>query len=275
MSARAEAEKPYVLIVGEGIHDVAAVVRILKLGEFKELRNFRELPKFFQDMVPKKYPYPDDSLRHIVPHPSFLESSEGYVAVHNAGGINKIADGLFQLIGARRTPYPCAVALLVDMDKKSRSQRTKEIQEQLADYCKETEIDGIEVNSFKDGHIRLDEVEIPSFLYLFPDCCQQGTLEKLLLDGADRSYPKLRMAADNYISAVREISGEEEYPFSNFDGDKATVGVMVNALKPGRPNQASIFDDKWFTNDSLRALKLHKQFADFLSTVLNTFQPHS
>ena len=281
MSGSAAKMKPYVLIVGEGIHDVAAVVKILKLRGFQELEYLHDLPQLFQLMIPSKYPSEqDDRLRHIVSHPSFLESDKGYVVAHNAGGKDKLAGALYRLIGSMRTPYPCAVALLADTDNKDCSQRTDEIQKQLADYFKEQEVDekDIAVNSFKDGHIDFDEEEVPAFRYLFPDCRQQGTLERLLLDGADRSYPKLRVEADKYISAVKDISRtdtKEKYRFSSFDGDKATVGVMVNVLKPGRPNQASIFDDKWFTNDTLRNLELHKQFSDFLSKVLDTFQHHS
>lgn len=256
--------QPYALIIGEGVHDVAAVIRILKLWQFRELRTLKDLPPFALPMVPGTYPDKDGLLKHLVPHPSFLISGDGksYVVVSNAGGTSRFGETLLGLLTGNVIDILAllrSVTILADMDNGPAAARQREIQAQLSDAF-DTH-NPVQVRNFTLGHISVKGVPVPSFLYLFPDNNGVGTLERVLLEGADLSYPDLSVCADAYLSGVNPA----KYPLKNFDAEKAKVGVIANALKPGKANQVSISDNDWFTASSLQqANSLHQQFSVFL-----------
>ena len=276
MSDEANKSQPYVIIVGEGPHDAAAVEKILTLWGFHEERDIKQVPSLFSPMIPRNYPVKDGYLGRFVPHPSFFRKGDGYVVTYNAGGMANIGSGLFKLLGGGQIGLLSnlrSLAVLADMDRETAEKRTKQIQAQMDKKFSSTGRVQIRLSApTQQGEViiildadKTDENRtVPAFLYLFPDNTQQGTLEKVLLAGAENSYPDLLTGARNYLDQVNR----EKYPLPNFNAAKVAVGVIANVLKPGKANQVSIADDDWFTVDTLVNIPLHHRFSGFLNNVL-------
>lgn len=258
--------RPYTLIVGEGVHDVMTVVKLLSLRGFQEIDSLKELPPFAQKMIPRQYPTdPYGRLKHVVSHPTVLSGESGYAVIAGTGGDSGFGDFLFEVLAPDRDDVHGnlrSVALIADMDHGPAKSRLEIIEEQLKKRF--AEVESVAVDSFLDGSIQVDGRDIPAFAYLLPDNKSDGTLERVLLAGAEKNYQNLLQEAVRYIDAIKDA-----YPFKNeFYQEKATVGVIANVLRPGRPNQASIHDDNWFTAGSLTDVSLHKQLSAFLDEVL-------
>ena len=280
MSDKQEGIVPYALILGEGIHDVAAVEKILKLWGYKVKQRKRQLPAFAVKMIPNAYPSTDSGsdsdavLNHTVTHPSFYEKEGIYVAVANAGSIDKLGKALKSLIGTGQEEVLAGVrsiAFLADMDNDDLGARKGRISGLVEDAFQD--VDFIQTDSFSNGVIQVDGRFVTVRLYLFPDNERHGTLETVLLDGAKANYTDLYNKADMYITCVTQIKdadGKPKYEMKNYDGDKVKTGVIANVLKPGFANQASIRagNNNWFTVNSLDTLPTHKKLSDFLRTVL-------
>ena len=91
-----------------------------------------------------------------------------------------------------------------------------------------------------------------------------------MIDGGGLAYPDLLTKAKEYVAYAKTQSACVD-TLKNFNGDKATVGVVSNMLRPGKANQVSIHDDNWITETSISAIPSHISFSAFLDTVLAKF----
>ncbi|RCW53431.1 hypothetical protein [Halanaerobium sp. ST460_2HS_T2] len=81
--------------VVEGAHDVAAIGKLLKKKDLKELRDQNLISEvWINNLIPEKFPFKEDKLDRITPIPSFYQSENVSVAIHVAGGDSKIANTL-------------------------------------------------------------------------------------------------------------------------------------------------------------------------------------
>ncbi len=258
----------FILIMTEGPHDVSAIGKILRIRGFQELDIKQEIPEELQVFIPKQYPFDDNGrMKWAVPRPTYLSKKENYVVIFNVGGISEIAGKMadsLSLLRASVLQMLCGIAIITDMDNLDREARLKALLNEL-----ESKMEDAQINKLSENEVKItnDTGTFPLYFFFFPDNSSKGTLENLLIDGAQIIYPDLLTGAQHYID-----NAKERYPLHNFDDLKATVGAVANVLKPGRANQVSIHDNDWFTKESLERLENHKRFATFLDSMLSLME---
>lgn len=158
----------------------------------------------------------------------------------------------------------CGAAVLADADIKTAADRRTELQKQLADELQD--VDDIEFNLSAPMQITLYGEVKPFDMYIFPDNQGVGTLERILLEGANMEYPELLQGAGSYVTYAKGLPCGKA--LKNFDEEKAVVGAIVSELKPGRAPQASLHDNNWFTKDSLLKVPLHRALSSFIDMII-------
>lgn len=256
------------VVVTEGIHDVASIGKILQLKGFQEAKSIEVIPDCLKNIIPKQYPFEGTELSRRVPYPSFFYCGDYWILVSNAGGDAKLINNLK---GILRTPRRkdiisklCGAAVLADADVRTAADRRSELQKQLVDEL--WGVDDIEFDLSVPSHIMLYEVTKPFEMYIFPDNHGIGTLERILLQGAQAEYSDLLQAANRYIECAKGLPCGRA--LKNFDGEKAVVGAIVSVLKPGKAPQASFHDNNWFTISSLANLPLHQSLSSFIDVII-------
>lgn len=257
-------EMQFALIITEGPHDSEAIKRIMNLKGFSELRKIDQIPPVLRAMIPQRYPFDKEgNLTWGVPRPLFLKQDNKLLVIINAGGKDQLGSKLadsFETLHESSLFSLAGIAVISDMDNGNLEQRRNELLNQLKQAF-ENDAD-IESAEELTGFIVTEEVRIPLLLFFFPDNKSQGTLEMVLLDGAENSYPELFENAHNYIEKAQEV-----ITFKNYDHLKSTVGVIANVLKPGKANQVSIGENNWFTKESIEHISSHKLLAEFLESL--------
>lgn len=100
---------------------------------------------------------------------------------------------------------------------------------------------------------------------MFPDNSRQGTLETVLLECAEISYPTLLTGANAYVDGV-DLSFKSAWGVS--DKNKVVVGCIANVLRPGKANQVSIQDNDWICSSTL-TLKSVDSLNTFVKNLLD------
>ena len=259
-------EMRFILIITEGPHDVAAISKVFRVRGYEEINNKNEIPYALQRTIPTTYPFQENGwMDRGVPRPCFLKYGNCYIVIINAGGVDIIGDSLsrfMDLTSLETLQMLQGIAIIADMDIDTLETKQKRIIKQILN------IEGITAKIVEplEGLVFKEDESFPLKLFFFPDNNVKGTLEILLLDGARAQYQDLYCEAVEYIDRAKK-----NYKLRNSDGLKATVGVIANVLKPGRANQVSIQDDKWFTKESLDIVPSHSLFAVFLDSLLKLF----
>ena len=256
------------IIVTEGVYDVVAIGKILRIKGFQEANHIEEIPDSLENIIPKQYPFEGSELSRRVPYPSFFFREDSWILVSNAGSDSKLMSNLKEILN---TPHRkdiisklCGAAILADADAKIAADRQFELQKKLND-----ELSGDEDFMFDlsmPTQITLYGEAKPFGMYIFPDNQREGTLERILLEGAKEKYPDLLQGASSYVTYAKGLPCGKE--LKNFNGEKAIVGAIASVLKPGRASQASFHDNNWFTKDSLLNLSLHQSLSGFIDMII-------
>lgn len=260
------------MIVTEGVHDVQAVSKLLRLKGFQETKTLSHIPRPLQDVIPRTYPWKGGGteLTWLVTHPSFFSKEDYFILVSNAGGETNLGRNLKELLSALRKQYIDAalrgVAMLTDADIKSCSEKTAAVCRDLAGAFHDSEDFAFSPSS--PEQLMLFGRAKPFSIYVFPNSQDSGTLEHVLIDGAKNTYPALLEKAEEYVSYAQKLPYGTALT-NNFNGRKAVVGVVSNALRPGRANQVSIHDDDWFTLQTLSTVPSHRALSGFIDSIIN------
>ena len=237
------------LIIVEGAHDIALIEKILRVNGVKEKISSKDkLPDIWKKIIPGEYPFDGDKLDRITPIPSFLKNEELSVAIKNAGSDSEILRVLYQtikLMDIKDALQLSGIFLLCDADAKTAEEKREGmLNENIESQECQLEKDSMQV-------IVYGKHKVPLFSFIFPDNEKKGNLENLLLDAASVVYPELWELAECYVQKAAEL------PMCNLkreqDRNKAKVGCITNAMKPGKANQVSIAD-----NDCVSKVTLEK-----------------
>lgn len=256
------------VVVAEGIHDVAAISKILRIRGFQEGQTIEEIPDFLVKLIPTTYPFEEGRLSRRVPFPSFFFRGEAWILVYCANSDSALANDLKGLLKAtsRKDVISrfCCAAVLADADTKTAQQRRVGLYRKLDEALADT--DDFQFDRSLPAQITLYGIAKPFVMYILPDDEHPGRLEQVLLQGAQEEYSELYAYACDYVETVKEIPWVAT--LREFVEEKAVVGAMTNVLKSGVAAQASIGHDNWFTEASLSSLPLHKALSAFIDTVI-------
>lgn len=250
------------LIIVEGAHDIAIIQKLLKLnGVTEEIRHEKDLPEVWKHTIPVRFPFNADRLDRITPIPSFVKNSEISVAIKNANSDKEIAKVLQQTLHfmeVREMDQLSAVMLVCDADKKKADAKQQELLNAVKDNGE---------FSFDEASMELDIKikKIPLYMFIFPDNCNEGNLENLLLQTAEVAYPELLDLASDYVDKASDFQRDLK---KEQNAKKAKVGCIANAMKPGKANQVSICDDDWVSAQTLNECSMLKKFNDVLKKMI-------
>lgn len=254
------------LIVVEGIHDLMAIYKILKLNEFKEINELQQIPSELNFFIPKKFPFKSNSLDRIVPCPTFMKAGNKFIVLEHTGGdraLIKELNTIYKL--SQNTCHIKSVGIVLDADNKSAEDKVAE----LEDDFNKLESEGIELmfsyNDIKCENATEVSDSIKYYTHVFPNNKDQGVLEDILLEGAEKEYLDLLNPASEYIDNVN-IKYKKKWKPS--DSKKATVGIIGNILKPSKANSTTIHDNDWFTNNSIKNIETHKLLNEFINKII-------
>jgi hypothetical protein len=277
----------YSFIATEGIQDVAFISKILKnLGfdrerykkKFIDSQDSEEagtqsskqifLNKFWYGLVPSTFPADGDGIfTEGVPLPWFWRGEQICVAVQNFRGMNSIITGLEENFSKISLADLFSVGFVLDADTNEQPANRfasfrQKIKEQIPD---------IPVLPNALGVIVGDAPKVGAFI--FPDNANVGTLEDLLLECADETYPNIKKHVGAFIDKEDEwlidLDKEERKEYDKPAGKrKLAVAGISSVMKPGRNIQNSIEDCRWLCDKTMAKNRV-RRFVDFLKELLD------
>ncbi|WEG13434.1 hypothetical protein PU629_03435 [Pullulanibacillus sp. KACC 23026] len=248
----------YSYFVVEGIHDAAAIGKLLKGFRFKPISQIDQVDPFWKKIIPLKFPYQGD-LNKRMPAPHFFQTLEHSVAIQYAGGDSKLYSTLSGTLANIGIDELFSIGIFCDADDSQAKSKYQRHFSHIREHIEEDTLKEI-LLSLTIGEVVKVSENINLGVYIFPNNHDKGVLEHLLIDGARTSYNDLLERATHYIENVDSQFKEKWKPY---DALKATVGTIANVLKPGKSNQVSIQDNDWITEESIQAssgLTLLKKF---------------
>ncbi|WP_037285458.1 DUF3226 domain-containing protein [Saccharibacillus sacchari] len=246
-------------IITEGPHDVELIGKILKMNGVRRVQLLKKLEDYWIDMIPKNYP-PDGDLMKRVPVPAFFQNESVSVAVHAAGSLTRIPAILNATLlnkSDKETKLD-AVGVVIDADMDLVPSFQKCIRdigdEQLTFSALGTP------GEIVDGSPRIG-------VYVLPDNEHPGTLESMVLDGAQVIYPDLLESAQKFVDEA-DPSYKELAGWKPADRNKAVIGCIANIHKPGKANQVSIGDNDWISETTRNQVPSIQQMEQFLKKLI-------
>lgn len=240
------------LIIVEGAHDIAVIERVLCInGVTEKIRKESELPEVWQRTIPVRFPFNQDRLERITPIPSFSMNAEVSVAIKNANSDSEIMETLQQLLQVMEIKDVVqinGILLVCDADDSTAEEKRR----RLLSSGKKTENFALNEETMLLD-VGVAGITIPVYTFIFPDNNHKGNLENLLLETAEVAYPELSVLAGEYVdkaSQYQDILKKNQY------AQKAKVGCIANAMKPGKANQVSIADNEWISEKTAEQCRM-------------------
>lgn len=257
----------FTYIIVEGVIDVVLLTRVLRQGYgFTIIDKMSQLPSPAKDWLKEfKWPIGEDISRRAVPAPAILTKENMTIGLQNGQGLTVIAQKAkndkerFLRIGWA----PSALAVILDADNAPPLARFDEFATLLAElgYPQPHSLDKVVESGGKRSGV-----------FAFPGQGLPGTIEDVLLPLADKRFPALSQYADEYVSGwEQQDEAKTSDDFKEFrepsGHKKARLSAIAAMLKPGKPLNASVEDQKWVP-DNPRTSAALKPLMDFLDQLL-------
>ncbi|MGL5346999.1 MAG: DUF3226 domain-containing protein [Peptostreptococcaceae bacterium] len=254
--------KNYIFFV-EGAHDANTVGKVLKLNGFEECKLIQDLPKMWQDRVPKSYPFEMGRLERFTPIPDYYRNNNIFVVVVVSNGeqnIIKEVDLYLTNMNKKELVQIDGLGLIFDADQVTPNEKIRNLLKILdkKEYC-------FRSDDFMRGVIRLRGECIKLHYYYFPDNYSKGTLEDLLLEAANIVYQDLLYNVEEYIDKIDDRYKEN---WSVSSENKVKIGCIANIFRPASANQISIMRDKWISEESIESSNNIKRFYEFITNIV-------
>lgn len=243
----------------EGPHDAEFMARLLQLRGFQQRKRLNEVEPRFHKMFPRHYPQDDSTpLTDRHPVPLFYQSEGRWLVIVVGGGSKSAATLAAALRSARLAGFgPDAVGVILDQDLDATPVQARD--RFAADFAKEKDLPvALELN-LTPGTVVAGAPRLG--LYVLPDNQNAGTLEDLLLECAEQSYPALKIQAKGYrdealSNAELNTADREVYGLSGSKKEgsmlkKAWVSAMGAILVPAAAIQNSIRLNRWLEGTAL------------------------
>ncbi|MEG5028971.1 hypothetical protein QUB36_17915 [Microcoleus sp. AT8-B1] len=251
----------YAIIGVEGPHDQAFTGKVLKLLNFKDLREElkgleSQLDPFWRKFIPV-YPKKGNLYKRL-DMPSILFNDTISVAIYAGEGSNLVTnldDILF-------TNYEyqtnlAAFGIVADCDKSTPDRIAEPYANKFRSYFPNfpARPGVVNTNSPRTG------------VYVLPDNASPGVLDTLLCECGQIAYPAYMEKASSYLNEFSE-SERKSLKWKNFDPEKALVATVVSVLKPGKTNTTSIADNNWVSEQTQQQVPALANFIEFLRQLL-------
>jgi hypothetical protein len=253
----------YSYLVVEGPHDLEFIGRLLRARGLHRVQRKERLEEFWDPLIPRYYP-PDGDLLKRVPVPVFFQSSSHSVAIHSAGGIDRLiltVGDTLDIPGFKSSEIS-SIGVFLDADWQT------PVPETFARLRAEMRAIGLPAAD-EPGTVKR---AVPGTgVFIFPDNRSHGTLENLLDECAALIYPDLREKAQQFTAGVATVplTNEDRKEFEKPSGRiKVTMGCISNFLRPTRAIQNSIADNRWLGEESLE-LPTVAQLYGFLKDLID------
>ncbi len=267
----------HVLVV-EGAHDAAFFGRLLASRGFAIATNLNQVPDFWIDAIPTKFPVRRDlTLERVINFPEIHlrrdgEDTFGIVVANGDGGL---LEALRVTLDVRDATEFATVSVVLDTDwQDTEADRFATFIEATQAWNEAGVADrrpGFPLAfPAAPGQIRQGTPSVG--IYLFPGNGAQGALESILLSCAEHHFPVLHDQAQALLDvthAAYPIGGADPFKKSRkaSGSAKARCGIIANALKPGSSLAVSIRDASWLPLNE-NALPSIRRAADFLDCLL-------
>ncbi len=268
----------FTYIVVEGPHDVEFIGKVLRKGphEFHLEEKKSGVDPFWHPLIPTNYPVgkpPKDYLRRV-PMPTFYQNVTHSVAIQSANGISNIVKRLEESLSMTSFVMPDSIGIVLDSDSiEIPVKRAAALATEVAKLAPSLKVPwpttpGNVVES-ATGRPRLGQ-------FVLPDNNTQGTLEDILLQCGEFSYPTLMPLASQHVATARSVLVPGTSHWTNLDHEelnapagqkKATVAAATALLRPGRTTQVSLSDNRWIEPATLTQPFL-KPFVDWLNALV-------
>lgn len=254
-------KRAYVAV--EGPHDVAFVAELLRPLGLSRVQKLSALDPYWSRLIPRTYPHNDDLLARV-PIPLFLAGSDRSVAVHGVSGVNELVrrtEESLSLLGGERP----AVSAILDADSE------RSAVSRFEDLAKDLRKLALAIPD-QPGMISPDDPRCG--IFVLPDNVSPGTLEAILVECAQESYPQLSTLATSYIDSVdtTQLTSNDLKDFRKPAGrQKAIVSGIATVLRPSKALQVSLQDNEWLRGRALelpRVVAVRRFLADLLELPL-------
>lgn len=250
-----------VLLVVEGQHDEAFIATLLRARHgFAAQTKLSRVDPYWGRTIPRTFPYNDD-LRRRMPVPYFYTREDVSLAIIVAVGESRLVDVVSDTMAMLPDPDLDAIGVVLDADEREVvGERYSSIQEDLS-------------------ALKLALANAPGLVstatpncgvYVLPDNFSNGTLEKILIECAERNYQAAVAGARALVEAVNP----DDYQVNDLrelnkpaGKNKAIVATITAILKPGKTTQASISDNRWLHGEA-STLPSVRSFEVFLEALL-------
>jgi hypothetical protein len=238
----------YSLIIVEGYTDAEVLGRILISNKFKLLTSKKEIDEKWISLIPTQFPVGDNLLERVNV-PFFYIKDESSIAIKIGGGIENmpkvyktIRDVSFNNFRGINNVF-----IVIDADNNDETPLRKRYVEML-------DFPSIGKGVTKNGGVNYG-------LFIIPNNNDIGTIEKYLIQCGEIKYrdliDKTKVLLDSIDKSKLNPKDIEEYQ-KPFGREKALVGIVANVLKPGKSIGASIHDNRWIEEDSIKSTEIQE-----------------
>ncbi len=267
----------HVLVV-EGAHDAAFFGRLLASRGFVTVANLTEVPEFWSDFIPTKYPVRRDlTLERVINFPEVhlrpgQEDTFGVIVANGDGGL---LEALRATLDVRDATDFATVSVVLDTDwQETEGDRFTAFINMTQAWNEAGVRDGRPgfPLAFPAGPGQINQGGPCVGVYLFPGNGAQGALEDILLSCAEHHFPTLHHQAQAFLDATHAA-----YPAGAVDpfkrsrkvsgSAKARCGIIANTLRPGSSLAVSIRDAGWLPLNE-NAIPVVTSAANFLDGLL-------
>jgi hypothetical protein len=226
---------------------------------------------FWKPLIPTTFPVKeDDDLQKRLPLPLLLQNDNYSIALDHTEGIENIVNRLEENSYLIDLANLFSIGLILDADEKEKPlERFNKLITKLSNQLNTINCD---FKSFQLGSVNNAN---PRFgVFILPNNQDPGSLEDILIECAEESYPNLLELAKDYLDNIdrTQLKNRDLREVKKPAGEKkAIVSTISSVLKPGKAIQVSIQDNRWIDETTLNLpnLILLKNFlADILGTHL-------
>jgi hypothetical protein len=272
-------EMAHHVLVVEGAHDAAFFGRLLASRGFATAANLTEVPEFWTDAIPTKYPVRRDlTLERVINFPEIHQRPDGEdtFGVVVANGDGGLLEALRATLDVRDATEFATVSVVLDTDwQETEADRFATFIDMTQAWNEAGVKDGRPgfPLAFPAGPGQINPGSPSVGVYLFPGNGAQGALEDILLSCAEHHYPFLHHQAQALLDATHAAypPGGGVDPFKRSrkvsGSAKARCGIIANALRPGSSLAVSIRDAGWLPLNE-NAVPVVTSAANFLDCLL-------